>query len=269
MPGAGGQGRGDVIGAQPAFAARPGRDAVSAGDRQHIAQAQLGDPGAEGTVVAVKLVTGHPRCGHPGHHRICDHVQGQFGLGRELHIGRDAGGRAPGPVTGPGARQVDPPAGQRAPGWGGVAEEHADLGVLDPPGGAAVLALHAHRSGALLQQPGLIGDQHASRVAELGSHEPTDVIADRISVPHRRPQQPLHRLRIMMTGLLRQPPAVLALQRRQQPEHELPGSAPRLYTAEPACDQEHQLIEQCPPTGGVYAVASGHRTIIGRRHNPA
>ena len=72
-----------------------------------------------------------------------------------------------------------------------------------------------------------------------------------------------------MTGLFRQPPAVLALQRRQQPEHELPCGPPRLYPAEPARDQEHQLIEQDPPAGGVYAVASGHRTIIGRRHNPA
>jgi NAD(P)H-nitrite reductase large subunit len=46
-------------------------------------------------------------------------------------------------------------------------------------------------------------------------------------------------------------------------------SATRLDPAKPARDQGHQLIEQDPPTGGVYAVASGHRVIIGRRHNPA
>ena len=82
-------------------------------------------------------------------------------------------------------------------------------------------------------------------------------------------QQPLHRLRIAMPGLLRQPPAVLALHRRQQPEHELPGGPPWLYPREPARDQGHQLTKQLPPAGGVYAMASGHRIIIGRRHNPA
>jgi hypothetical protein len=100
-------------------------------------------------------------------------------------------------------------------------------------------------------------------------HEPADVVTDRISVPHRAPQQPLHRLRIIMTGLLRQPPAVLAFHRRQQPQHKLPGCTPRLCPGEPARDQEHQLIEQFPPASGVYAVASGHRIIIGRPHNPA
>ena len=50
--------------------------------------------------------------------------------------------------------------------------------------------------------------------------------------------------------------------------HELPGGAARFHPREPARDQEHQLIEQHPPAGGVYAVASGHRKIIGRRHNP-
>jgi hypothetical protein len=131
------------------------------------------------------------------------------------------------------------------------------------------LALHSHRAGAFLQEPGLITDQHPGRIAKLASYEGSQVIADRIGVPGCGAQQPLHRLRIMMTGLLSQPPAVLPLYRRQQPEHELPGGAPRLYPAEPARNHRHQLIEQDPPIGGVYAVASGHRTIIGRRHNPA
>jgi hypothetical protein len=106
-------------------------------------------------------------------------------------------------------------------------------------------------------------------VTQLGGHEGAEIIADRIGVPHRGAQQPLHRLRIGMPGLLRQPPAVLALHRRQQPQHELPGSTAGLHPAEPAPDQAHEFIEQLPPAGGVYAVASGHRTIIGRRHNPA
>jgi len=131
------------------------------------------------------------------------------------------------------------------------------------------LPLHPHRPGALLQEPGLITDQHPARIAEPPGYEAAQVIADRIGVPGRGAQQPLHRLRILVTGLLRQLPAVLPLHRRQQPQHELPRRAPRLRPAEPARDKGHQLIEQHPPTGGVYAVASGHRIIIGRRHNPA
>jgi hypothetical protein len=71
--------------------------------------------------------------------------------------------------------------------------------------------LHTCRPGAFLQEPGLIGNQHASRITEPGGHEGTDIITDRIGVPHRGPQQPLHRLRITMTGLLRQLPAILPL----------------------------------------------------------
>jgi hypothetical protein len=41
-----------VIGAQPAFPVREGWYPVVARDRQHIAQAQLGDPGAEGAVAS-------------------------------------------------------------------------------------------------------------------------------------------------------------------------------------------------------------------------
>jgi hypothetical protein len=47
VPAARWQGHGDVIGAQPTFAAWPGRDAVGAGDGQHIAQAEGGGFGAE------------------------------------------------------------------------------------------------------------------------------------------------------------------------------------------------------------------------------
>jgi hypothetical protein len=49
-------------------------------------------------------------------------------------------------------------------------------------------------------EPGLITDQHTSRIAEPGHHEPADVITDRIGIPCRGTQQPPHRLRITTTG---------------------------------------------------------------------
>jgi len=106
-------------------------------------------------------------------------------------------------------------------------------------------------------------------VTKLGGHEDAQVIADHIGVPHSGAQQPLHRLRIAMTGLLRQPPGVLPLHRRQQPQHELPGGTARLQPPKPARDQGHQLIEQDTPASRVYAVADGHRNILRRPHNHA
>jgi len=46
-------------------------------------------------------------------------------------------------------------------------------------------------------------------MTEPHSHEGAQVIADHLGVPHRGAQQPLHRLRISMPRLLRQPPAIL------------------------------------------------------------
>jgi hypothetical protein len=65
---------------------------------------------------------------------------------------------------------------------GGVGEEHRDLGVLDPPGGAGVLALHPDRMGALLQIAGLV-DQHRVGVGEGVGGVAAQVIAHRIGVP--------------------------------------------------------------------------------------
>ena len=45
-------------------------------------------------------------------------------------------------------------------------QEHPELAVLHSAGGAGVLPLHPGRLHALLQEPGLVGDQHSVRVAE-------------------------------------------------------------------------------------------------------
>jgi hypothetical protein len=121
--------------------------------------------------------------------------------------------------------------------------------------------------GALLQEPRLVRDQDPVRVAELGQHIVADVVTHRVGVPHRRPQQPLHRIRRGVPGLLGQPPAVLALHGRQQPEHEIPRRTPRLDPRESARDARHRLIEHRPPAGRIYAVASGHRPIYSIVHN--
>jgi hypothetical protein len=49
----------------------------------------------------------------------------------------------------------------------GVGQEHADLDVLDPPCGAAVLPRHAGRVPALLDEAGLVHDQHGTLRAQV------------------------------------------------------------------------------------------------------
>jgi hypothetical protein len=71
-----------------------------------------------------------------------DHLPGQFGFGREHRLLRDARAAAAVRVGAPTvARQVQAAVEQRPATGRGVGQEHPDLAVLDPPGGAGVLPL--------------------------------------------------------------------------------------------------------------------------------
>jgi hypothetical protein len=102
-------------------------------------------------------------------------------------------------------------------------------------------------------------------LGDIGAH----VIADPVVVPHRPGQQVLHPVGTGMPGVLGERPAVLARQVRKQPLHKRLGPPAWRHPAEPARDPAQQLLQPCPPTGGVcvYAVACGHRLIFGCRHN--
>ena len=95
----------------------------------------------------------------------------------------------------------------------GVAQEHADLAVLDPTCRAAVLPLHPGRLVALLQEAGLGEDQHCIRIAQVLDHIGPQVIPDRIGVPAHAREEILHPVRRGVPRRLGQLPAVLALQR--------------------------------------------------------
>jgi hypothetical protein len=79
----------------------------------------------------------------------------------------------------------------------------------------------------------------------------------------------LHPVRAGIAGVLGERPAVLSGQVGQQPMHQRPGPPSRLYPAEPASDPAQQLLQARLPPGGInlYAVACGHRLIVGCSHN--
>ena len=98
------------------------------------------------------------------------------------------------------------------PGIGGVHQVDGDLGVLDPPGGAGVLALAPNGSGALLEIPGLVHHQHRLGIAQMLHKVGADVIAQRVLIPHRPTKQVLHPIRAGVADVLGDRPAVLAWQ---------------------------------------------------------
>jgi hypothetical protein len=65
------------------------------------------------------------------------------------------------------------------------------LAVVDLAGGAGVLPGHAGRPGALLDEPGLIDDEHPAGAQPL-EHVAAQLVADRVGIPVRGAQQPLH-----------------------------------------------------------------------------
>jgi hypothetical protein len=190
-------------------------------------------------------------------------------LGRKPDLVGDAGGPAAPGIIGPGSGQVQLPVDHGVPCIGGVDEVDRDLGVLDSPGGAGVLALHPSGGGALLEITGLVHHQHRLGVAEVFDNVVADVIAHLVLVPHRPAQQVMHPVRVGVAGVLGDRPAVLAWQVRQESEHERPGARSWLHPAKPARDPGQQLLQPCLPSGGiyVYAVARGHRLIFGCSHN--
>ena len=90
-----------------------------------------------------------------------------------------------------------------------IGQEHADLGVLDPTGGPGVLALNSDAVCSLFKVTGFVDYQNAVGVTEPVDHHLPYIVADGVGVPLRPVQQPLHRVRAVMPGMLGELPARL------------------------------------------------------------
>jgi hypothetical protein len=125
---------------------------------------------------------------------------------------------------------------------GGVGQVDRDLGVLDPSG---------NRIG----------------VAELPHDVVAQVIPDAVGVPAGPREQVLHPMRIALTSVLGDRPAVLPRQVGQQPEHEPADPPAALHPRKPGGHPIEQPGGLRVPRPGIYAVARGHRLIFRSRHN--
>ncbi|CCH16238.1 Putative transposase [Micromonospora lupini str. Lupac 08] len=79
-------------------------------------------------------------------------------------------------------------------------------------------------------------------------HVVPHIVADRVDVPVRPPQQPLHPVRRRIPGLLSQGPAVLTTQTRDQPTQVLTDPQPRLRPPKPGPDPGMQPVQLSMPT---------------------
>lgn len=99
--------------------------------------------------------------------KSADHAGGRLRLGREDGVLVQARGSATIWDARPGVPYVQLSVHFRVPAQSRVEEVDSDLRVVDPPGGAGVLALDADGVRALLHVPGLVDHQHCTLVVQM------------------------------------------------------------------------------------------------------
>ena len=171
-------------------------------------------------------------------------------LARELELGRETdrlGYRSPrrGPfrrIGEPALGQVQAPVDEGVAVGAGIAQEHPDLAVVDPPERAAVLAADARRVDPLLGEARVVEDEHAARGAELLAHEALQLADAALVVPGRVGQELLELAR-RRPDLLGDVLHVLALDRQGEADQVLAAEGSSLRAAEEAGEASVEALE--------------------------
>src|SRR5215210_1060409 len=185
-------------------------------------------PLAELMRAAVEGVCCHPPRWDARLESPLEHPLGQLDLVRKSHL---LGNASLGPalwVVRPLLGQIQRSSDEGGTLLGGVAQKHPDLAVDCVACGARVLAANTYTLLALLQEAGLVGDEHPTLfVAQVLNDILPEVVAHEVGVPLGRVQEPLDALRVRFSDGLGQLPAVLALHPPEQAEqvalHSLSG----------------------------------------------
>src|SRR4029077_197847 len=185
------------------------------------------------------------------------------GLGREtLLVGWYSGIGATIGIVDPRPRQEQGAVNQRVPARGGIGQIHRNLGVLDTPSGAGVLALHPDRMNALVHIPGFVNHEDGPGVTERVDDILTQIISNPVGVPLRPRQQVLQPVGAGVATGFGDRPAILAVQPRNHPEHQLTGMAQGFITGKSRRDPVDHRRELGPPPIRVYAMSRGDRGIF-------
>ena len=174
----------------------------------------------------------------------------------------------PQPVLGPVFRKIKGPVEQHAAVPARIAQEHADLAVLDPAGGPCTLSRDAGRLLAFLQKTGLVEHQDGIGIAELFDNIGLQVVPHSVGVPPRARQKLLDTIRRAVAGRFGQLPAVLALDRRQQAAKIGSRSTARLRSPETRRDAIHNIVQTRQPVGNISAHRHGRDPSSPITHKP-
>src|SRR3954468_22983182 len=137
---------------------------------QHEGPSTLLEEHSSSPLTAVNGVSGHPCSGDLCLKSALQHLSGKLGLCRELDVLWNASLCPTLGVVRPALGQVQSPVNESRPFLRGIAEEHADLAVLLLARRTRVLWLNPNRLGPLLQEAGLVADEHRSLVCEVLDH---------------------------------------------------------------------------------------------------
>ena len=195
-----------------------------ADDGQHVAQPVSADAWPQRRVGAVDLVAGHPPCRDL---RLTARViSAVASAGLVANSRLSSGIPAAAQRSGSSAQrlgQIQRAVDQGVPARRGIGQIHRHLGVLDPPGGAGVLALHPDR----VRRPSSRRRSRRPPAPRPGHRRHRrHSRADR-RAPRRRPTSPATagaatRPGVHVAAVFGDRPAVLAVQPRQHPQHQ-PG----------------------------------------------
>ena len=119
-------------------------------------------------------------------------------------------------ITGPGLGQVEPPVDEGMALGGHIGGEDADLAVGDLARRAGVLPADAARRLALLEEAGLVDDQHGVALGQRLERIVAHNVAQRVGIPVAAPQHRLLAPGADIAGGLRAHPARLAPLRSEQ-----------------------------------------------------
>ncbi len=173
----------------------------------------------------VHAVGRHPGKRHVRRDRPLDHRQRQLRLGHEGQLLRHVRGRPAARVVGPSLRQVEGAVEESMPLGRDVSCEHTDLAVGDLARRARILTMNPAGSLTLLEEAGLVEDQHSVRFGQGLDDVLAHDIAQGIRVPLATPK---HRLLTPWSGItsgLGSHPASLAPFRPEQAVQEGTGRA--------------------------------------------
>src|SRR6266536_1537627 len=166
-------------------------DRLFARDRQDIRLLALLQPPTQRAIIAIHTIARQEGQHHACVERALQHLARQGWFGRKRLLVRDTGSTTALAIVGPFFWQIELAIEQGVTLRTGVGQKDADLAVLDPSGGSAILTRHTCRMDAFLEKASFVNHTYSSRVGQIVNHIGSQTVAQGIGIPIRPAKQVL------------------------------------------------------------------------------